>query len=167
MVALAGCYGTGATVMTTPQPTQEVEPKSPSVDPAITPVSASRPDTDSARALDACSITDTEGRFGSNGPLGIEIVSGMGKVIPARDAVKYVALNGAPEIATDAPAWIITTNGWISLPLVDPMLKDPTCVFVNNRDYWYVTGDARSSDGKIQTPMPLPAPPYRLPALIP
>jgi hypothetical protein len=149
-----------------PDSTNADAQKLPPIDTSLVPVSATNPDPDSSAALDACSLTDTTGRFGDNGPLGIGYVTGLGKVAPASEAVKYVGLDGAPEIATTDPAWVITTSGWITLPLGRPM-KDPTCVFVNDAAYWYVTGDTRSDDGVIVTPMPVAPRELRLPPLAP
>jgi hypothetical protein len=135
------------------------------VDPAIAPVSASHPDAAASAALDACSLTDTTGHFGANGPLGIDQISGMGLVAPASDAVKYVGLEGAPEL--QAPSvWIITISGWLTVP-VGISLKDATCVVASGVHTWYATGDSIGADGAIVTPMPLPPRELRLPPLTP
>lgn len=163
LVAAGFLVACGAST-TASDPTAVTTRDLPPIDTSIEAVSASKPDAESSAALDACSLTDTTGRFGSNGPLGLDRVSGMGKVTPASAAVKYVALEGAPEIATAAPAWVITTSGWITLPLGRPM-KDPTCVYVNGEAYWYVTGDSIAIDGAVVTPMPVQTPELRLPPL--
>lgn len=159
---IASCLAPAASPGSTIVSSQDLPP----IDTSIMPVSASDPDPDASAALDACSITDTIGRFGENGPLGIGYVTGMGKVTPASDAVMYAGLDGAPAIRTSSPAWVITTSGWITLPLGAPM-KDPTCVYVDGLAHWYVTGDTRSDDGIIVTPMPIAPRPYRLPPLAP
>ena len=130
-------------------------------------VSKSDPSPDASIALDACSITDTKGVFGKNGPLGIDLVVGMGQVPHARDAAKYVRLAGVePEIQTDDPAWLIVVSGPIQLPL-GPKMWDATCVYVDGTATWFITGN-HEEDGKLLTPAPLPGTPaMALPALVP
>ncbi|MBI2777599.1 MAG: hypothetical protein HYX57_10120 [Chloroflexi bacterium] len=164
---LAGCYGGGARpVATEPMPMDAL-----AVDVAIEPISASEPTTGAAAALDACGITNFNpaqpGRMAAN--FGIEVVAGMGLVVPGRDAGKYAALGSAPEIQTDDPLWVITTgDAWLSFPLVTGELRNATCV-VPDRDWasprWFATGDVRTSDGAIITPAPLEQPVFRLPPL--
>ena len=160
-LVLASCYGPAAST----SPTAGNSDQSSPIDTSIAAVSASAPGSDASKALDACSITDTAGQFGENGPLGTEIVVGMGRVEPARDVTRYVAID-AIELKTDLAAWVITTSGVVTLPLGPPM-KDPTCVFVGGRPYWFATGGIQGEDGVLTTPEPLPAPEFRLPALLP
>ena len=158
---LASCASPAPTGPSGPDRTELLPP----LDASVAVVSASAPGSGASAALDACSITDTSGQFGENGSLGLGIVVGMGLVGAARDVGRYVAID-AGELQNDLPAWVITTSGLVTLPLGPPM-KDPTCVFVGDRPYWFATGGIQGADGTLTTPMPLPAPKLRLPPLGP
>lgn len=125
------------------------------IDPGgLAAVSRSKPDVAALSALDACSITDSQGRFGANGPLGLDVVIGMAQIPHARDTAKYVRLVGVePEIQSDEPAWVIATTGPIQIP-PGPKMWDATCVVVDGVPTWFITGDSEV-DGAIVTPLPI------------
>lgn len=158
---LAGCAATGPTSPSTSGSSPVPRP----IAPDIAPVSISSPTPDAQVALDACLITDSTHDGAST--LGVALVEGMGKVVPARDAPIYAPLTGLePEIQTDAPAWVIAIAGVVSLPLADTM-RNPTCVVVGGQATWFDT-DAHSTPEGWVTARPLALPPiYRLPPLVP
>jgi hypothetical protein len=140
------------------------------LDTSIAPVSLSHLDVEQQAVLNACGITNTDPtQVGRRGNLGTGVVAGMGRLPHARDIVKYAAVGPQPDIDTDAFAWVITTHGWITLPLDTVESKDPTCYIVG--DNWLdttftSTGGTRSS-GVVETPPMFPAPILRLPPLEP
>jgi hypothetical protein len=122
-----------------------------------------------ASALDACGITNfAQTDVGST--FGIEVVTGMALVTPGRDANKYAPIGNSPDIKTDLPAWVITTNGWLTLgPFAAGPAENPTCVVVVgdwSNPQWYITGDQKIGE-VIVTPLPQPSPVMELPALAP
>ena len=170
-MALVGCYGPpGAAVG--PSSAPGTGDGLQLIDAAIDQISASSPTKDAAAALDACGITnfnpDQPGKVAAN--FGTGIVTGMGLVTPGRDANKYAPLGSAPEIQTDSPIWVITTNSdWISFPTVNGELRNATCVVPAGdwgRATWFATGDVRI-DNAVVTPKPELPPTLRLPALAP
>lgn len=167
IVVVAGCYsGVGAPTPRAPIAGSDV----PQVDASIEVVSASTPSAAAAAALDACGITnfnpDQPGRVSAN--FGIGVVSGMGLVVPGRNANNYAPLGSAPEIQTDKPLWVITTgDAWLSFPLVAGELQHATCVVPDEPGAvptWFATGNVRNGD-VIVTPPPFDQPSLRLPEL--
>ena len=159
-----GSGGTTATAVSTPASTAASLP-------AMAAVSASKPSAEAMRALDACGITNFDPARNTSGTIyGIGIVTGMGLVTPGRDAGKYAPIGPAPELDTDKPLWVITTDAeWRSAPLAAGEVRNATCVVedVAGADsIWFVTGDERV-DGIITTPVPLWPATLRLPSLAP
>lgn len=131
------------------------------VDPSIEPVSLSNPSAEAARALRFCGVGSTVA-FGQ--------VSGMGRIHHARDAVLYVPLTGrGPEIASAAPAWIITFRGMLPMPKSGEEWVDATCIVVGGTGGFYATGPVQIlSSGATVTPLPAgEAPSLALPPLLP
>jgi hypothetical protein len=131
------------------------------VDASIEPVSLSDPSSEAADALRICQVGDT---------IGSEMVSGMGRIDHARDAVRYVSLTGLePEIQTDAPAWIVTFKGEVPMPKSGEIWADPTCIVVKGDGGFYATGPVKILASAV-TVTPLPAkqkPDLALPPLLP
>ena len=133
------------------------------------------------RALDACGITAYDPANVGSGPVGpangIDKVTGMGLVSPARDAGKYAGLGTPPDIDprldTDPPAWVITTaTDWVTDPweLHGRPFRNPTCVVIQGvwaQPMWFVTGDRQNPNGAVSTPLAKYAPVWRLPPLAP
>lgn len=165
VVALIGLSGCTVGAL----PAASDSPSAPAPAPgALAAVSRSKPGADASAALDACSLTDTTGRFGTNGPLGIGLAVAMGLVPHAADVPKYAPFDGTePELQSDSPAWVIRTKGVVSLPLAPDMI-DPTCVVVNGVATWFSTGSIEQPDGSMKTARPPKnAPIYGLPSLTP
>jgi hypothetical protein len=96
-------------------------------------------------------------------------VSGIGLIDPAKNADSYVPLGYSPELMVDAPAWVITTSGWISGLATPDSFEDATCIVVDGAwgtANWYVTGSTLH-EGVVITPRPEIAPTLRLPPLAP
>lgn len=141
------------------------------IDSALTPISKSNPTDRAKLALDACGITNfNPGHLGVVTPIyGIDIVTGMALVSPARNAPNYVPLGYSPLLQSDAAAWIITTSGWTTAPLAPGSIENGTCIVVDGdwgNANWYVTGNSEVG-GVITTPQPQAAPVLRLPPLAP
>jgi hypothetical protein len=140
------------------------------IDPSIATISLSTLDAEQQAVLNACGITNTDpNQVGQRGNLGTGVVAGIGRIPHARDIVKYAAVGPQPNIDTDAFAWVITTQGWITLPLDVVESKDPTCYIVGDRwvdTTWVSTGGTRQS-GVVESPLAFPAPILRLPPLAP
>jgi hypothetical protein len=155
LVTLTACYGgTAATVAPTSvgAPVRALDSGLP-LDPSIEPVSLSALDPGASSALDACSITDTTGQFGSNGPLGTKIVSGMGLIPSATDVGKYVPMTGLePELKSPSPAWVIAVGGRLWLPFWPHDLNDPTCVVIGGGVFWWDTGGHFEGDTVVASP---------------
>lgn len=121
-----------------------------------------------AQALEACGIAKTSADDGSL--FSLDVVTGMGLVTPGRDANRYAPIGNASEIKTDKPAWIITTEGWLTLgPFAAGPARNPTCFVVAGEwdDFaWFVTGDQQIGEAVV-TPFPQPSPDLTLPALAP
>lgn len=131
------------------------------VDASIEPVSLSDPSSEAADALRICQVADN---------IGADMVSGMGRIDHARDAVRYASLTGVePEIQTDAPAWIVTFKGEVPMPMSGETWIDPTCIVVGGDGGFYATGPVKilSSDVTV-TPLPgKQKPGLALPPLLP
>lgn len=131
------------------------------VDPSVEPVSLTHPSSEAADALQICQISDT---------IGANLVSGMGRINHARDAVRYAWLTGVePEIQTDAPAWIATFKGEVPMPMNGEIWVDPTCIVVSGDGGFYATGPVKILSSDV-TVTPLPAkqkPDLALPPLLP
>jgi len=94
----------------------------------------------------------------------------MGRIGHARDAVRYVPLTGRePEIASVAPAWIITFEGALPMPKSGDVWMDPICIVVGGTGGYYATGPVQiQSSGVTVTPLPAgEAPSLALPPLLP
>ena len=94
----------------------------------------------------------------------------MGRIGHARDAVRYVPLTGRePEIASVAPAWIITFEGALPMPKSGDVWMDPICIVVGGTGGYSATGPVRiQSSGVTVTPLPAgEAPSLALPPLLP
>lgn len=135
----------------------EVEPATAT---SIEPVSLSHPSPEAAAALRICQV-DT---------IGPDMVSGMGRIPHARDAVRYAPLTGLePEIQTDAPGWIVTFNGEVPMPKSGEIWIDPTCIVVGGDGGMYATGPVENTSTHLAV-TPLPAkkqPDLALPPLQP
>ncbi len=97
--------------------------------------------------------------------VGLERVEGQ----VTRPTSSRVPITGRePELATDAPAWIVQFEGELRL---DPFLVwiDPTCVVVDDKRLYVGTGPVRDlSSGVTMTPPPISEGPDRaLPPLQP
>ena len=166
IVSLCGCVSAAGG-----QATQSASADGPPIDATIASVSASSLSPDWATFLDACGIAHSQPANNGQG-LGTKVISGIGVVAHAREIVKYAPLGPAPEIQTDAPAWVITTHGWFAVGLSDAAngieSLDPTCfaVAVPSNFLWASTGGTRQGT-KVQPPLAFPAATLRLPPLQP
>jgi hypothetical protein len=142
----AGCWRLSAAIDGRVVGTAVVEVE-PATVTSIEPVSLSNPSPEAAAALRICQV-DT---------IGPDMVSGMGRIPEARDAVRYVPLTGLePEIQTDAPAWIVTFNGEVPMPKSGEIWIDPTCIVVGGGGGLYATGPVENSSSHVTvTPMPV------------
>ena len=160
---LAACARAGAAP-------QSVQPELP-VDSSIPPVSLSSPSSGAVQALLACGIVNLDpSRPDVHANLGTSVVTGMGLVAHGKDVVEYSAVGPQPDLtASDLPTWVITTSGWISLPMDTVESKDPTCYVPDGQwlaRTWVSTGGTMLNGVEI-TPIPFSAPVHRLPALQP
>jgi hypothetical protein len=140
------------------------------IDASIAAVSLSKLDDEQQAILNACGITNTNpNQVGRRGNLGTGVVAGMGRLPHARDIVKYAAVGPHPNIDTDTFAWVITTQGWITLPLDTVESKDPTCYIVGDNwlDTTFTSTGGTRSNGVVDAPPIFPAPILRLPPLTP
>jgi hypothetical protein len=130
------------------------------VDPSVAAISRSEPGTEALAALSACHVPDQY-------PL--EEVTRMGFIPHASDARQYVRLTGRePELATDAPAWLVEFAGPIPQPMSGENWFDAVCAVVDGNGGFFATGDVVSMDGRIDHPLPVPSEPtYSLPTLAP
>jgi hypothetical protein len=99
---------------------------------------------------------------------GPQTVTGMALIAHARNAGLYVPVRGQePELATDAPAWIVTFGGRLELPRGMGWTDDPVCVVVDGQPYFYIVG-ARGKGDTMTSPRPYLDPPkFALPSLAP
>jgi hypothetical protein len=153
---LGGCGMSSGAAQPTPTAGAEGLP----VNPAIAQVAASALTADAADALQACGFANFDSKHPGAGGLKIGVVASMGLVSPGRDAAKYALLDGAPEIDTTTPLWLIVTDTtWILLPMGTDELREATCVVPDGQwgsALWFVTGDRRHRDGSIESPRPHP-----------
>jgi hypothetical protein len=145
---------TAAAVQTTP--TAQLP-----VDTTIAAVSLLDPSPEAAEALQICHVTEN---------LGPDLVSGMGQIHHARDALRYAPLTGLePEIKTDAPAWIVTFKGEVPMPMTGEIWVDPTCIVVGGDGGFFATGPVKILSSKVTvTPLPVKQQPdLALPPVLP
>jgi hypothetical protein len=128
------------------------------IDPAIKPISRSKPTAVEKRALDLCMV----GYFGFTS----DDVAGAGQISHGRDATKYVPLTGRePELETDQPVWIVAYHGALPVPRrPDLLARDPVCILVGDKPVLYLPY------GVVGSPQPQENRPlleFRLPPLAP
>lgn len=120
------------------------------VDPALEPVSISKPPASAARAFEVCLVGELVARNG------IGTIAGIGRIDHASDAIHYARLTrGNPELQSDSPAWVVQFRGDIRLP-GGRIYIDPTCIVVEGGDGgFFGTGGVRDPvSGSASTPLP-------------
>lgn len=139
------------------EPVAPVSPERP-VDATLAAVSRSNPGAAASEVLDLCYVD----------AFGVDAIAGMAEVPRARDLPMYVNLVGVePEIRTDAPAWVISFRGKVTLPRGLGWAIDPTCVVIDGERTLFLTGPHGRGDNQVD-PLPVPNPPtLALPPLAP
>jgi hypothetical protein len=127
------------------------------VDPAIRPVSRSRPGPEAKHVLDLCNADY----------YGLDAIAGMGKVAHARDVPNYVPLLPTnPELKDDKPAWVVEFQGRFDLQRGLGWALDPVCVVIDGEPILFLPNGAGLGE---VTPPPRerPQPTLALPSLAP
>lgn len=92
----------------------------------------------------------------------------MAKLASARDIPLYTRVTSKdPETQVDAPAWVVTYAGVVTLPRGFGWAENPTCVVIDGEPTLFMTGDFGRGDVVVPETRTIPDPPYALPPLEP